>query len=239
MAVDDPTEAQIQRAEMIVIGAIAAAGNMNSSVAWKSRINQLVPEVAAVLGPRSFQMRRALMMLDAAVFSAPFVEAKLEESSTRMIVSLEHAVDKDHPDGREHVRTERTDQPTGKRMAERLADVKAGQTLLCWKVLEEMRGGENAGRSVRILMHFETLPTRAPGGAGSKAPEPASGGAAPVPSNDGDISTPELSAFSELTKDWDGKTMVALVNELRGMRLWPPTHDNISEVLKATKEWSF
>jgi hypothetical protein len=237
---DEPTEYEIRDAQMIVVGAIAAAGNMNSSVAWKSRLNQLIPEVAAVLGPRSFQMRRALAMLDAAVFTAPFVDAVLEESSTRMVVSVEHPIDKDHPDGRQRLRTERTDTPTGKRMAERLHDVRPGQTLLCWKVHEEMRSGENAGRSVAVLMHIEVLPDRAPGGGGSQARASGSSSSpAPAPATGEIESDTATKRFSELTKEWPSRSVAAFVADLRSRGAWPPSEGTIETIAKEAEEWAF
>ena len=38
----------------------------------------------------------------------------------------------------EHIRTERTDTPAGKAMAEKLEHAQAGNTLLCWKVMEDI-----------------------------------------------------------------------------------------------------
>ena len=228
---------------MIVVAAIAAAGNMNSSVAWKSKINQLIPEVAALLGQRSFQMRRALAMLDASVFTAPFVDAVLEETSKRLVVSFEHAVDRDHPDGRETIRTERTDTPTGKRMAERLHDVQPGQTLLCWKVLEEMRGGDNAGRSVRILMHTEMLPDRKM--TNDQVDEASrqrveSQRAKTISDANGELpQDAAMQRFTEAVKDWNGKGVAAFVTDMRRANTWPPNDDNIDAIVKEAEKWNF
>jgi hypothetical protein len=241
MSADEPSETEIREAQMIVIGAMAAAGNMNSSIAWKGRINALIPEVAAVLGSRSSQMRRALAMSRATIFTAPFAKAELEPSSTRMIVSLEHGVDKDHPDGFQHIRTERTDSQTGKRMAEKLKEVKPGNTLLCWKVLEEIRGGDNAGRNVAILMHVEVLPDRAAGGNTGVSGSNGTGGAAatstPPPTSGRDLDV-EMEAFSALTKDWESRNVAVFVADLRTRGLWPPTATTIDAILKEGETWT-
>jgi hypothetical protein len=189
-------------------------------------------------------------MVDAVVFTAVYFGNELEESSTRLVVKLEHPRDKDHPDGIQRLRTERTDTPPGKLIHERLAQVAPGSTLLCWKAFEEIRSGENAGRQAAVLMHFEVLPDRKTSSppqspSGGEAGEPRSPSSAPrppgssPPAGPGGISRPEMDAFNEATKDWDNKTKVALVRDLAAAKLWPPTPENRDAVLTFTAEWSF
>ena len=240
---DEPSPDQLRDARLILAAAIAAAGNMNSSIAWKGRVNALIPQVGAMFGARSQQMQRSLGMLNASVFTAEFVGFTVEESSTRLIVDLAHPVDKDHPDGMEHIRTERTDTPAGKAMAEKIGHAQPGNTLLCWKVMEDITSGPNAGRQVRVLYHIEVLPDRkdsaprAPGGdpVARSAPEDNQGGTssgAPTRKPATDKATiDEFEAFNQATEHMDGRTKALFVAKLREEGAWPPNASTIDFIL--------
>lgn len=239
---DDPSPERLRDARLVLAGAIAAAGKRESSVAWKGRVNSLIAEVAAMFGDRSSQMRRALAVLDAAVFTAVLVGIEFEESSKRIVVKLEHPVDKDHPDGVQAIRTERTDSQPGKMMQERLAQIGPGTTLLCWKVLEKMADG----RKVAVLYHVETLPDRRGTGQQSAreverpvspaAPSRATERHDPTPD---DIDDDAMAAFNEATSEWAVKTKVGIVRHLAKEKLWPPTIENLPKILDVVENWSF
>jgi hypothetical protein len=237
---NEPTPDQLRDARVIVAAAIAAAGNMNSSVAWQHRVNSLIAPVGAMFGERSRQMQRALGMLNATVFTAQLAGFKIEESSTRLIVDLVHPVDKDHPDGLQHIRTERTDTAPGKAMAEKIGHAKSGDTLLCWKVLEEIASGPNAGRNASVLYHIEVLPDRkdstprAEGGGPvvRSAPEEQPGGTASSGAPSTKVATiNEFEAFNTATEHLDGRTKAAFVASLREQELWPPSSATIDRIL--------
>lgn len=230
---------QLREARLIVAAAIAAAGPCQSSIAWRGRVNSLIAPVAAMFGERSNQVQRALGMLNASVFTAPFVGMEMENSSTRIIVKLEHPIDKDHPDGIEQLRTERTDTPAGKAMAEKLEHVAPGNTLLCWKALEDIRSGPNTGRQVRVVYHIEILPDRKDSAPRApvaptvrSAPEETQGGTssgAPTPVSPASID--EFRVFNEATEHLDGRTKALLVGMLRDEGLWPPSTLTIDGIL--------
>ena len=245
---DKPNELELRDARLILAGAIAAAGKAESSVVWKGRVHALIPEVAAMFGERSNQISRAVSMLRATPFTAEFLGFDTEyltskgspDKSKRVQVRLAHGIDKRHPDGVQRIRTERTDTQVGKRMLEKLQQVEPGQTLLCWKVQEEMRSGE--GETVAILMHFEVLPdrkdspTRSPSGGEGAGPLPPvarpeeEGPGTPTPGPT-DFARAEMDAFNEATRHLPAKRKIALVRDLVAAKQWPPDVDNIDHLL--------
>ena len=242
---DEPTAPEFEAARLIVIGAIAAAGKMESSVAWKGRVNSLIPQVASMLGDRSSQMQRALAMVRATVFTADYIGHDTEyltregrpDESRRVQVRLVHPIDRDHPDGVQLIRTERTDTQVGKSMLDRLSALEGGETLLCWRAKEEIRSGSQAGREASYLAHFEVLPKRGDQSSGSRgsatptrtAPEgsPSPSGAPPEERSTIDW----FGDFNQATEHMDGRTKSIFVGMLRDAGLWPPSADNIDRII--------
>lgn len=241
------SEEELRAARAIVSGAIVAAGKMESSVAWRQRIRLLIPEVADILGEGSPEMTRALAMHNSTFFYTTFLGFDSEytthngkpDRSNRLQVRLAHSVDKRHPDGVQKIRTERLDTPSGKRMAEKLKELKAGDEVYCWKVQEEMKSGD--GETMAALWHIRYRPSNKDvAGATPSAPRPAPEEGRVTSSPSSGANPPvEMEAFIEATKDWPGKTVVALKSDLDFAGLWPPTTDNVDRMIAFVKEWRF
>lgn len=196
----------------ILAAAVAAAGPMGSNVgAWKGKVNAAIPAVAAMMHETTRQWKIAEEVLGASVFHATYVSHKLEESSTRVVVTIDTGKPtKNYPDGLEPIRTHRTDNAQGRSMAARLDQLAAGDEIMVWKALEAMGDGADANK-VRVLVHFDTLPKRtnspgrgeaagtAPASDGQPVePPPARGGSGSVPSDLTDsIDSDRLNAWRE------------------------------------------
>jgi hypothetical protein len=151
----EPTESELATARDILIGAIAAAGaEAAGTFKWQWKVAMMIPEVAAMMEPTSKMTERALLCMDAQYIAAEYLGSTYEESSTRLIVSLKS----DRNEDVETIRTERTDTEAGKAMRAKLDKLAHGTRILVRKVMEPMHNQK--GRSVRVMMHFETLPPR-------------------------------------------------------------------------------
>lgn len=150
----------------IISAAIAAAGPLGSNeAAWKMKINDAIPHVAAMMNPPhedgtggSWQWRSALQVIDASVFVAEYVSHALEESSTRVVVQVDTGrPSKNYPDGIEPIRTHRTDTHAGKVMLARIERLEPGDEIVIWKAIESNDRGDE---KYRTLVHLETRPKR-------------------------------------------------------------------------------
>lgn len=161
----------------IIAAAVAAAGERKNDAAWKGKINDAIPAIAAMLNPPapggrgSRQWQIAAEVLGADVFVATYRGHTLEDSSKRNIVTLETRPSKKYPDGLEPIRTHRTDNAQGRHMAERLADLADGDEIVVWKAMETSATDDSV--KVRVLVHFETRPKRSgpPAGGAARQPE--------------------------------------------------------------------
>lgn len=234
---DEPSETELAEARLIVATACAAAGKAENIPAWKGRVNTLIPEVGAMLGERSSQMKRALMMAEAVVFTAEFIGFEMSQASKRYEVKLVHAVDKDHPQGVQTIGTDRSDTGPGKAMLAHLEIVRPGNTLLCWKGFEK-----RAGRRYAVLMHFEVLPDRpkdaddtGPTPADRRQPGPGEDAARPSPG-------PNRSAASAAIDEWQRKLtpkqLASAVRRARQENIWPATEESLDRVLVLMSEES-
>lgn len=199
----------------IIAAAIAAAGPKGSNeAAWKAKINEAIPHIAAMLHDGTRQWRIAEEVLSASVFVGTYVNHEYEESSTRLIVHIDTGKPtKNYPDGIEPIRTHRTDNTQGRAMKDRLQHLKAGDEIVVWKALEAMGDGADA-QKVRVLVHFETRPKRkdSPGrAAGTAAP---AGDGRPVESRPARDSGPSAGLTDAVDSDrlnnWREKTIALL-----------------------------
>jgi len=144
---------------LILSAAIAAAGPRGTNeAAWKAKLNDAIPPIAAMMNDRSRQWHIAAEVLDAAVFVATYVDHKVEESSTRCVVHIDTGKPtKNYPDGIEPIRTHRTDGAQGRAMKERLDRLSPGDELIVWKALES---NDDGTEKYRVLVNFETRPKR-------------------------------------------------------------------------------
>lgn len=139
--------------EDIIKLAIQAAGTADDMVAWKGRVNALIPEIVVMLSERSLQRKAAERLADASVFTGDYLGYEYEDSSTRCIVKLFTGESRDHPDGIETIRTDRTDSASGKMMRRKLDNLPSGCRVAAWKVMET--AGQNT--KVRVLGHIEYI----------------------------------------------------------------------------------
>jgi hypothetical protein len=139
--------------EQVIGLAVAAAGQCENTEAWMARVNRLIPEITAMFGERSRQRAMVARMLEAKVFSGEYVGYEYEQSSTRCIVSLRTVETKEHPDGIERIRTDRTDTAAGAAMRDKLDGISANTRVVVWKAMES--AGDTT--KVRVLAHIEPI----------------------------------------------------------------------------------
>ena len=205
----------------VIAAAIAAAGPKGTNeAAWRATVNDAIPHVVSMMGDGSRQWKIAEEVMGAAVFVATYVDHKVEESSTRVVVHIDTGkATKNYPDGIEPIRTHRTDNAQGRSMKERLDKLTKGDEIVVWKAMESMGDGADANK-VRVLVHFETRPKRnsSPGrGEAAGTAVPAGGGRSvesssiPAAADSGPSSSPLAERFNEL----GGKVKVEVVKRLR------------------------
>ena len=143
----------------IIVAAVAAAGPKGSNdAAWKAKINDAIPHIAAMAHEGTRQWRIAEQVLGAAVFVAEYVDHHVEDTSKRCLVHIDTGKPtKNYPDGIEPIRTHRTDNAQGKAMKARLDSLTKGDEIVVWKALEQNDSGDE---KYRVLVHFETRPKR-------------------------------------------------------------------------------
>jgi len=215
----------------VIAAAIAAAGPKGTNeAAWRATVNDAIPHVVSMMDDGSRQWKIAEEVMGAAVFVATYVDHKVEESSTRVVVHIDTGkATKNYPDGIEPIRTHRTDNAQGRSMKERLDKLTKGDEIVVWKAMESMGDGADANK-VRVLVHFETRPKRSSGrGETAPATVPASdgqpveprtarAGSGPRPSN------PAVERFEGLT----GKVKVGVVKRLRAENIsFPDPGDDV------------
>lgn len=146
-------------ARSIVLAAIAAAGpGSGAPTSWRHRVDDMIPQVAAMLGESSWQMRGAMEMLDAAVIVTHVHHVEFEESSQRWVIWF--ANEDGSPqmsNGRkpepEKIRSDRVDGP-GKRLAGTIERLQAGDRIVIWKVMQRSNK-EGDDTKFRVARHLE------------------------------------------------------------------------------------
>jgi hypothetical protein len=224
----------------VIAAAVAAAGPMgNNPGAWKGKVNNAIPAIAAMMHETTRQWKIAEEVLGASVFHATYVSHEIEDSSTRVVVLIDTGkATKNYPTGIEPIRSHRTDNAQGRHMLERLNRLKPGQEIMVWKTMESMGEGVDANK-VRVLVHFEPLPvkrtdspgrgaavTAAPTGEGRPVDTPVhAAGESGAPTSD----DPGSRRFNELP----GKVKAAVVKRLRaeGISFPDPGPDDIDRFI--------
>ncbi|HXG72127.1 MAG TPA: hypothetical protein VNJ04_16070 [Gemmatimonadaceae bacterium] len=134
----------------VVAAACSAAGPVgNNPGAWKGKVNDLIPEIAAMMSDHSHQWKQAEAILDADHVSCVYLSYELEETSQRLIVGIMA----DNAQEMETMRTPPMYTPAGRRMRERLDKVQRGDRMHIWKVVEATR--RDPTKKVRYIGHFE------------------------------------------------------------------------------------
>lgn len=101
-----------------------------------------------MVGDNSPVMKRMQRVTTAQPFVADLVDVTIEASSTRAVLTLSSTT-ADSEDGLEQIRTDRTDQPDGRRTAEQ-ARLMVGRRVLVFKVMEAI----DAQKKVRVCVHL-------------------------------------------------------------------------------------
>lgn len=129
------------------------ASRLETDAEWQSRVTATAINVSLMLRDGS-AVSRALDRLDEAeTFVANILGGSLERSSKRVIVELETKPTK-NSDGRETIRTDRSDTPEGAAMIAKVKSLK-NRRVLIWKVNEKF--SDDSGRTTRVLVHVEDL----------------------------------------------------------------------------------
>lgn len=157
----------------VISGAIVAAGPMGQNVyEWEQKIIAAMPIVATMFDESGTVAKRAEWFDDAHIYSGLFIEARLEESSQRMILRTDPERTKDGVPQYDEIRTDRVDTVNGKRQQGLLAKLVPGDKVLVWRVNEPMRN--DAMKNVRVAYLIKRI-GRAKDSAGGTPPAPASG----------------------------------------------------------------
>lgn len=137
------------------VALVAGAATVAGPGASASVIEGLVVDLALMADEDSLIMKRLVKITDAPRFVAELVDVKIEQSSTRAILSLKtDDITEKKPDGIETMRTERTDQPDGMSMYRRALSLK-GHRVLVFKFIDT--AGNDATKKVRICLHLIDL----------------------------------------------------------------------------------
>lgn len=167
---------------------------------WADRVSQNAVSIMTMADPASSVSKRMEAVLGATKFVATLMAVEVEGTSTRGVLTLKSKPTEFNPDGIEHIRTERTDQPDGASIVERAKNA-IGHRILVYMDYEVFGQGAEA-RKMRKMIHFEDFgpdrflnqqqaapvattvaqaaPVAAPQAAPVAAPAPAPVAAAPV-----------------------------------------------------------
>lgn len=143
-------------ADVAVRLAIQAAGTIDDG--WETRVNMLVPAVAAMLRPPKDGQRSSSPMLvaqqvfDAQVIFGTYLSKHLDERSQRYVVSFQA----DNGDTPEELRTHRIDETAGAAMVLRLMQIKEGDRCAFFKYVDTV----DRSTKVRYLVAIEKQPTK-------------------------------------------------------------------------------
>jgi hypothetical protein len=146
--------------DAMVLAAIGMTGPLDPKGSaypeWNARLRQNFIRVRMLMEDDS-ELVDDLETLDRCrTFEAVVVKVEREESTTRGLVTLKSAPSKFHKDGLETVRTDRTDNPSGKRMAYEMFNL-IDHRVRVWveTVSYETKQGEK--RETRVLKFFKDL----------------------------------------------------------------------------------
>ncbi|NKS56211.1 hypothetical protein GS504_01105 [Rhodococcus hoagii] len=166
------TEKSSIAVESLIAQATTAAGpaptqNANEYEKWLRSIDTIAVDLYFKYDQQSAVRTRIKELQAAETFRGVVRAAKLEKASTRLVLLLETGTAKAGdsnskaarlfggiPAGHEVIRTDRTDSPLGREMAER-AHALVGHTVLVYRVQETLAGG--SGHTVRVVKHLVDL----------------------------------------------------------------------------------
>jgi hypothetical protein len=136
----------------IILAAAQSAGPVgNDQAAWDARVRAQALTITEMLSPTSTVARAVDGFWRAGKpFPGTILGGRIEPTSTRLVVQFRNR------DGQtEAIRTDRTDTPEGRSMADLVRTLK-GHRVLIWKEMEANGEGANAKR-FRVLRHIKDL----------------------------------------------------------------------------------
>ncbi len=144
-------------ARQVVLAAINMSGNRGTG--WAAKLRENILEVGKALSDGSRQLELAERILNANTFRAILERIEVEESSTRAVLHLSTEPSKWHLDGRETLRTERTDGAVGKAQHAKASSM-IGAPVMVW-LFHDVKDDVK----YRVLLDIQQLgptPTSAP-----------------------------------------------------------------------------
>lgn len=137
---------------IIIASAIAAAGEKDSG--YEARVKSKITEIAVAINDQSY-IDTVKGVLEAKVFTGVVESMVLEETSKRGVLTLITQPSSFHPDGKETVRTERTDfDASVLPMMRHIRDNLKGHKVAVWI---EMQPSADNTRKFRVLRHIKDL----------------------------------------------------------------------------------
>lgn len=160
----------------IILAAVQAAGTAppivnkdgekvgEDTAAWSANVSDYAARITAMTAENSQASKTINGVANSRVFTGTILRVEKQESSTRGVVTLDTGYPskfehKDFrtkevlPDGHEQIRTDRTDNHAGAKMARRASQL-VGHRVAVWVESEPFTGGR---RKVRVLRHIEDL----------------------------------------------------------------------------------
>lgn len=136
----------------IVMAAVQAAGPAGDNpAAWSGRVRDLALDIALLVEPSSKVSRLVERLRTAKPIVGTILGGRVEASSTRLVVDL--LADKGGNGEPESFRTDRTDSPEGRAIADKIRRLK-GHRVVAYKAMEDT-GDPN--KKVRVLVHVIDL----------------------------------------------------------------------------------
>lgn len=138
---------------IIIASAIAAAGDKNAPD-YEARVKAKITEIAVAINDQSY-IETVEGVLNAKVFTGIVDSMVLEQTSKRGILTLITKPSSFHPDGKETVRTERTDfDASVLPLMRHIRDNLKGHKVAVWV---EMQQSADGTRKFRVLRHIKDL----------------------------------------------------------------------------------
>lgn len=145
----------------IILAAVTAAGPIGSDPsAWHGEVAGLVGSITAMTaeGSELSKIIDGMTGPNSKVFRGHLVNVRRQDSSTRGIATLFTGTERIFegvPAGCEEVRTERTDNPIGLAMAQRLGSL-IGHEVVIWVEVQDFKSGQDT-KKMRVVHHAQSL----------------------------------------------------------------------------------
>lgn len=121
---------------------------------WETPVAARAVEIVALLSERSSVSQAVAQIEASTAFATTIVAVELERLSKRALVTMRSRPTERRPDGIEHARSERYDDPLGRLMAQRLRSL-VGHRVTMW--IEREAATSSPDRKVRVIRHVVDL----------------------------------------------------------------------------------